>query len=409
MRRIYIYLCLSIFLLPLKGQEVLNEYLQIAAENNSSLKTKFNEYMASLERVPQVGALPDPTVAFGYFIQPIETRLGPQQAKISATQMFPWFGTLAARENSAEAMAKARYEQFEEAKSKLFYDVKATYYNLFFTQKGINLTKENIQILTSFRNLTKVKVESGQASAVDAYRVEMEINDLNNQLALLQDNSAFLAVKFHHLLNVEAKINIRIADKLPSNNLSSKRNLLDSILLNNHALSSFDYQLDELQHRETTAGKEGLPQFSVGLEYAVIGSGNSAATNAGQDAFVFPKVGITVPLYRKKYKAKIKEITYLREAKTHEKNDKRNTLTTLFEEVWKDYQDAERRIRLYQSQTDLAQKSLTILQTEYATNNRNFEEILRMERKLLKYSLEEQKAVADKAVAMAFIVYLQGR
>ena len=104
---------LTIVLMTLSGtisaQEVLNQYLQTAAENNPGLKAQFSEYMAALERVPQVGALPDPTVAFGYFIQPIETRLGPQQAKISASQMFPWFGTLSARENSVEVMNKIQH------------------------------------------------------------------------------------------------------------------------------------------------------------------------------------------------------------------------------------------------------------------------------------------------------------
>jgi outer membrane protein TolC len=179
------------------AQNELTTYLETAAENNPGLKVKFNEYMAALEKVPQVGALPDPTFAFGYFIQPVETRVGPQQAKISASQMFPWFGTLSSRENSVEAMAKAKYEVFEEAKSKLFYDVKSTYYNLFFMHQAIDITIENIDILASFKGLANIKVESGSASAVDAYRVQMEINDLENQLALLKDNAQVLSVKFN--------------------------------------------------------------------------------------------------------------------------------------------------------------------------------------------------------------------
>ncbi len=411
MKKIVIIMTIALIALSgtLSAQEVLNQYLQTAAENNPGLKVKFNEYMAALERVPQVGALPDPTVAFGYFVQPIETRQGPQQAKISASQMFPWFGTLSARENSVEALAKAKYELFEESKSKLFYDVKATYYNLFFTEKAIGITLENIEILSSFKNLANIKVESGLASAVDAYRVEMEINDLENQLALLRDNSTVFRVKFNNLLNVDDATDIQITTELSESILLSKQTELDSIMANNNALSSFDYQLEGLEYRKKSATKEGLPQFSVGLEYAFIGEGNSTASNAGQDAFVFPTVGISIPLYRSKYKAKVQEVIYLQEAKSFEKSDKQNTLTVLFESIWKDYQDANRRFSLYQEQTDLAQKSLSILESNYATNNIDFVEILRMERKLLKYSLELEKATADKEAAIAFIQYLQGK
>ena len=391
------------------AQNELNPYLETAAANNPGLKVKFNEYMAALEKVPQVGALPDPTVAFGYFIQPVETRVGPQQAKISASQMFPWFGTLSSRENSVEALAKAKYEIFKEAKSKLFYDVKSTYYNLYFIHQAIDITNKNIDILASFKGLANIKVESGSASSVNAYRVQMEINDLENQLALLKDNAQVLSVKFNSFLNVDVNSNVQIAEKLTEVSLLDKRSALDSVLINNNTLAAFDYQIEDLQYQQKTASKEGLPQFNIGFDYTFIGEGSSTASNAGQDAFMFPKVGITVPLYRKKYKAKAQEVIYLQEAKTNEKFDKENTLTVLFESVWKDYQDALRRTSLYQEQEELAEKSLSILESEYATSNMNFEEILRMERKLLKYALEMQKATADKEAAVAFIQYLQGQ
>ena len=135
------------------AQEELNRYLQTAAENNPGLKAKFNEYMAALEVAPQVKVLPDPQVAFGYFIQPVETRVGPQNFKFSATQMFPWFGTLKAKENAVIQLAKAKYEAFEEAKSKLFNEVRSTYYNIYFNNKAVGITTENIGILNAFRQL----------------------------------------------------------------------------------------------------------------------------------------------------------------------------------------------------------------------------------------------------------------
>ena len=390
------------------AQNELTAYLETAAENNPGLKVKFNAYMAALEKVPQVGALPDPTVAFGYFIEPVETRVGPQQAKISASQMFPWFGTLSSREHSVEAIAKAKYEGFEEAKSKLFYDVKSTYYNLFFIHQAIDITIENIDILASFKGLANIKVESGTASSVDAYRVQMEIYDLENQLALLKDKAHVLSVKFNKFLNIDTNFHIKIPQQLFGEPLLEKQIALDKVLANNHALEAYDFQLDALQYRQKVASKEGLPQFNIGFDYTFIGEGSSTASQAGQDAFMFPKIGITVPLYRNKYKAKVQEVIYLQKAKTNEKTDKLNSLTVLFESVWKDYQDALRRIVLYQKQEVLAEKSLSILESEYVTNNLNFEEILRMERKLLKYALEVQKATVDREAAVAFIQYLQG-
>jgi len=84
-------------------------------------------------------------------------------------------------------------------------------------------------------------------------------------------------------------------------------------------------------------------------------------------------------------------------------------LETLFEKTWSDYLDAKRRVDLFAKQSSLAQKAIRILQSEYQSNGSNFEEVLRMEKDLLKYELETQKALADKQAATAFLEYLIGR
>ena len=96
-------------------------------------------------------------------------------------------------------------------------------------------------------------------------------------------------------------------------------------------------------------------------------------------------------------------------AKEFEKLDKNNWLENIFEMSYKNYNDADMRLTLYRNQTDLAAKSLRILETEYTTSNVNFEELLRIEKLLLSYNLELEKAKADKQAAMSFINYLMGK
>ncbi len=403
-------LSIGIVLLSISAgaQDTLNRYLLTAAENNPGLKAKFNDYMAALEVAPQVKALPDPTVAFGYFVSPVETRVGPQQFKISASQMFPWFGTLEAKENVAIQLAKANYEVFLEAKSKLFNEVRSTYFNIYFNRRAKEITRENLFILGTFQKLANIKVEAGKVSAVDQYRIEMEIGDLENHLALLIDNQYVLEVMFNNLLNVDKEQKVLTPGILWTDDLIlSKQQVIDSIESNNHQLLVLSLQQEALTFRKELAEKMGKPDFSVGLDYTFIGQGTNNL--AGTDAFVFPMVGITIPLYRSKYKAMINEVVYLQETKKFETSDKVNILETVFEKAWKEYLDAGRRIYLYNSQLELADISLTLLETEYASDNKNFEEILRMERKVLNYGLELEMARSDKQAAISFINYLMGK
>jgi cobalt-zinc-cadmium efflux system outer membrane protein len=395
------------------AQAPLDGYLVEAANNNPGLKSRFSEYMATLEKIPQAGALPDPQITFGYFIQPVETRLGPQIARISASQMFPWFGTLGAKEDAVTEMAKSKYEMFEEAKSRLFYDVRSTYYNLYFSQKAINITIGNIDILNTFRKLALIKVEAGLASSTDVLRVEIEIADLENQLALLRDNYFVMQAGFNNLLNVEQQRFISLPDSLYNSAIGlSYEAIRDSIINGNHQVLQLEFMEALYEKQEAVAKKASKPNLMLGIDYIVIGNNAGAMTDpsgSDKDAIVFPMVGISIPLYRQKYTSMVKEAVLMQESTQYNKIDKINVLETTFEKSHRDYRDADRRISLYMKQLVRANKVLNILQTEYETSGKNFEEVLRMEQQLLKYQLELEKARTDKYAAIAFIDYMMGK
>lgn len=410
MRKIKIYITFLLLFASsvVLGQQELTSYLKLGAENNPELKARFNEYMAALEVAPQVKALPDPQLAFAYFIKPVETRMGPQEFKFSVSQMFPWFGTLKAKENIAIMNAKAKYEMFEDAKSRLFSDISANFYNIYFNKKAISITEDNLNILKAFQKLAIIKVEAGLVSAVDEYRIEMEIGDLQNQLALLTDKQQVLEVSFNNLLNTDESIIVQTPEVLWEDDIRyTKEALLDSVRNNNHKILGISLQQESLKYKKILAKKQGKPSFNLGLDYTIVGKGENNLE--GKDAFIFPKVGIAIPLYRNKYKAMVNEVVYLETAKEMDKANTMNMLESIFENSWKDYNDGHRRIALYISQLEIANKSLNLLETDYATGNKHFEEILRMERKVLKYNLELEKARADKQAAIAFINYLMGK
>jgi len=413
MKKVKIFLSLILLLLAhfAQAQEELNDYLKIAATNNPGLKAMFSDYMAAMEQVPQVGALPDPMVAFGYFINPNEVKNGKQRLNIGLEQSFPWFGLLSAKADVATEFAKSKYEDFENEKSNLFFEVKTAYYNFYFIEKSIRIAKENIEILEVFKRLSLVKIEAGTATVVDELRVELELNDLENELALFLDTKDALGIKFNNLLNRNRLAEIEVPDTLWQDQLPfDKLNMIEEIYATNHQLKSLDHKLNAFLNQEIVAKKEGLPKFNIGIEYSVIGKDPAiASVNNGMDMVLFPKVGISIPLYRKKYTALIKEAKFMQESQSLQKEDKKNTLSTVFETTLKDYNDGDRRITLNLNQSSIAKKVLNLLIVAYSTNSKDFEEVLRIERQLLKYQLEYEKAITDKNASIAFMNYLIGQ
>jgi outer membrane protein TolC len=390
-------------------QTPIDEYLIIAAKSNPLLKAKFNQYLAAMEKVPQVGTLPDPQLTFGYFISTPETRVGAQQWNVSLMQKFPWFGLLNAQKDAATLFAKAKFEEFNQAKSELFYNVKETYYKYYFINKAINITAENLKILETIKQLAAIKVEAGIVSLADVLRIEMEINELENQLALLQDKKNDLQVKFNNLL--DTNITLTIPDSMQAINQTLNESvLLDSIWQNNYMLKSIDMRMQAFAVSETVASKKGKPTIALGVGYTnVANRADISMPDNGKDILMFPTVSVSIPLYRNKYKAMINEAKLNFRAQENQWQNTKNTIHTVFEKNTTEYADAERRILLYHKQRILAQKALDILIVSYSTDNKDFDEVLRMERLLLKYQLEEEKALIDKNIAIAFTDYLLGK
>lgn len=406
-RIIYILLILLLSATILQAQDVLSSYLQLASDNNPALRASFNEYAATLEKIPQVGSLPDPQVTFGYFIVPVETKTGPQRAKLSITQMFPWFGSLKAKENIWVSVAKAKYEVFWEKRAMLFFDVRTAYYDLYFVSRSIDITRETLALLKKLKRLALIKIEAGKASGVDALRIEMEINELENSLVFLNERLHALEVKFGNMLNSKLNGRVILPGTLWEDDVRYTRNsIIDSITLNNHMLRRLEHTRQKLAYDELFSRKQGAPNLLLGVDYSAI-ENTASGYNAGRDAFMV-KIGFSIPLYRKKYSSKIKETRILQQVVENKKTDKVNSLLADFEMVYSRYVDASRRIMLYKKQWSIAERAMKLLENEYSVNGKNFEEVLRMERKTFEYALLLERARTDKQKAIARIYYLMG-
>lgn len=394
----------------LLAQEQVEEYMKMAGENNPEIKAAFNDYMAAMEQVPQVGALPDPTVAMGVFLEPVETRLGAQRFNTSVSQMFPWFGTLSSKEDVATQMAKAQYEAFVDAKLKLYKDVGTTYDDLYFLDQAIRITRENLDILASFKELARVNFEGGRTGFVNVLRVEMEEQELKDRLLLLEDQKLPLKARFAQLLNTDLPQDIAFPDSLPKRQLIfDKETVLDSVKSNSPLLKKLQHQKSAFENQEEVARKMGLPSFNLGVNYINIAPRTDMdLPDNGKDALVFPQVGVSIPLYRGKYKAMRREANLKREAVELREENTLNQLTTQVEMMFQEYQDALRRLKLNRDLADISERSLNLLQTEFSSGEQDFEEILRMERKVLNYRLEEEKARVDLNNAVYNINYLMG-
>ncbi|MCH7534281.1 MAG: TolC family protein [Bacteroidetes bacterium] len=395
------------FPLIIQGQN-LDDYLKKAAKNNPGLKAKYAQYEAAMQKIKQANSLPDPVFSFGYFISSVETRVGPQQARLGLSQMFPWFGTLAAKGEMATLIAESKYQIFLNAENELYYKVKAAWYPLYEVSKVLILQKENREILSSYEQLSTTGFKNGKNTMVDVIRVGIMIENTDTDIKLLEEKMKPLLIHFNRLLNRSDSIPVEIPEVVlhAEPELNYRK---DSLLSANPMIASFDLKIKSIESQEEFARKQGLPNFGVGIDYVIVGnrSGVTISDN-GKDALM-PMISMSLPIFRGKYKAAVKEAQFMQTAMAESKADFENNLVSSYEMQWYKLNKANHLIELYQKQESKTKQVIDLIITAYSNSGKDFEEVLRMQQELLKYQIAEATAIKNYYTALAKLDYITAK
>jgi len=384
----------------------LEDYLKFASENNPGLQAKYRAFEAAMERIPQVNSLPDPNFSFGYFISPVETRVGPQRARFSLTQMFPWFGTLKASGDVAALNAEAQYQVFLDAKNKLFYQVAAAYYPLYELEIWIGLETENMKILESYKAIATSKFENSEGTLVDVLRVDLMLKAAQTNLEILEKKKKPLLTSFNNLLNREDSTEVIIDEIILTTESNFNR---DSVFTNNPILRELDIRLEASEKQEILAGKQGLPKLGVGLDYVIVGDRTDMnVPDNGQNAFM-PMLTVGLPIFRGKYKSASKEAELMRESFSLQKEERMNQLVSNFEMADFEKEKQLDLLALYEQQIAETQQVLNLLLSAYGNSGQEFEEVLNTQQQLLTYKKMKATATMNYQVSVAKLQYLTAK
>jgi outer membrane protein TolC len=391
--------------IAIHGQSrVPEEYLGMALENNPGLQAKYKAFEASLQEVTRAKSLPDPGLSAGYFVWPVETRVGPQRFRVSLSQMFPWFGTLKARGDVAAFMAEAKYQAFLDATNEVFYNVAEIWYMLYEMNKKQELELDNRSILESYKNIATRKFESGTGAMADVLRTDILLQESLTNSKVLEIKERELRVRFNLLLNRDEEAEIIIADSLHLDR-DIELKIPGKALASNPRVKQLDYRIAASQKNEVLAEKQGMPEIGIGLDYVIVGERPGMdLTGNGKDVLM-PMVSLSIPVFRKKYRAAVKEAELTRENYKLQKMNVINTLDAKYESARFQVDQKRELITLYNKQAGESKQVLNLLFSAYSNSGKEFEEVLLVQQQLLKYAKQEVEATASYFTALANITY----
>ena len=397
--------CVAIFVIGFQlSAQSLESLLHLAVENNTELRAVDLEYQSILERKDQVSQLPNPQIGVGVPVLRPETRLGPQVLMIGASQMFPWFGTLKSKEEVIVSMSKAKYEQLSIIKLDLFYQIKSAYYQLNFLNQKQSVISENIRIFQSLESIALAKVEAGQASLADVLRIQAKLQGLEQQLLFIENQRISFESKINEITKrpIGEKTQVESPLVLPvlEYDIVSFR---DKIQLNHPMIAQIDYQIEASKNMLEENRNMNSPMIGVGIDYSVVAKRTDAnPMNNGKDIFI-PKLMVSIPLYRKSYKAKINEENLIQQSLEVKKESLTDKMVGMLIRYKSEYDNGNLEMELYKNQSITIEMAYNVIMANYISSGKGFEELLMVQNQLQDFQLGIYQAELKKNDAQASI------
>jgi len=247
---------------------------------------------------------------------------------------------------------------------------------------------------------------SGSFGLADIYRIQIEYNELENNIALLKNQQNSIIAKFNTYLNRPVISPVYPSEEIARDSLEFTLTAVsDSMLAHNPMLGMLDFERQSLEARKKMVTRMGYPMVGIGLNYSLISKTEfpmGAPSMNGKD-MIMPMVVLTLPIYRKKYIAMQNEAQMVKEATSENWQATSNSLQSEYYEALLLYQDAQRRIKLYENQFQLASKSLDLMLKSFSTSSSGLTDVLRIRQQTLDYELRQVEAVADFNTAIAWL------
>lgn len=383
------------------GPVRLQKYLREAALNNAGLKAAFEKWKSALEQVPQAQSLPDPKFNYGYFVQEVETRVGPQRQRVGIMQVFPWFGKIEARKDAASANAEAARKRYEGEKLKLFAEVKDAFYEYAYLGRAVEIARENLELIKHFEEVARTKYIAAAAGHPDVIRAQMELAKLEDQLKSLEEMRGPLVVRLNSILN-RRSFEVLPWPRKEKFELAkvSRREIIEMLRVNNPELAALDFEVEAAKSRVELAKKKFYPDIGVGVD--------SIQTDGGDDAVIL-MFSLNLPIWRDSYKAAEQQARADVRQMAQQKRQTENTIVARAERVLYDFEDSSRKVKLYRDiLIPKAEELLGSSETAYKAGTIDFLSLTDAQRMLLKYQLFYERAVADNGQKLSELEMLVG-
>lgn len=387
-----------------KPTEDLAELVKTALANNPEVAASGAHLRMLENKAKQAGSLEDPMLMLkiqnGVVSDPLNFRRDSMTQKVvGISQQLPWFGKRALRSDVARREAEASHWNREERILDIVRGVKETYYQIYFTDKSLEILAKNTRILDDFITIAQNRYAVGQGVQQDIFKAQLEKSKLLDMKITLEQQRRSLEIRLNSLLYRPADTPIgAIPDPQISPFNHGDAELLEQAEQNRPLLKGMHAQIGKSEAAQALARKEFYPDFTVSFEYM---QREPAMGSDGSDMY---GLGVTfnLPVQRERRHAMLAEAASEQAMSTAELNDAKNSIRSTIADLISQMERRRKLAELYKGgiipQAEQALESAIIA---YRVGKVDFLALLDSRLTLFNYERDYYDSVADYQIRLA--------
>ena len=378
----------------LSAETSLSNFLAYALLNSPNVEVAYDDWAASVERITVDRSMPDPKLTFQAYIQNDLTSLMP-----GLMQDLPGPGKLNAAAEVATAESRSKYFAFESAVLQAAFDFKSAYYNLYFLDEQLRVSRRTLEVLTDLSSIAKTQNEVGKGTLQDIYRAQIERDQLAAAIANLEHSRHSLMAQYKGTLGLTHD---QPDPPVPAVFESTKKipdedELLAMAFARNPKLKAAEAEVRQAQTSIVQARKSRVPDFTAGLQAEVY-----------EPPFYWPQASMTLPVWRDKIGAQIAAAQAGRREAAAKLTSEQISLAVDFAMRAHDYDESTRNLSLFENQLiPKARQSFELARSGYLSGQVDFSNLMDAERAWLNFQfqiVEERKRREISLAALSLLI-----
>jgi len=384
----------------------LADVVREALEKNPAVQSARHGVEAQKHKIPQAKSLPDPEASVGWMgnLTPFSLQEGDPSSyrSIGVMQSFPYPGKLKLRGDIATVEAQMVQWDYKTVSRRVAADVKAAYYEYFFDDKALEITRKDKDLLEKLSSISEARYRVGKAMQQDVLKSQVEVTLLLQKIIVLEQQRATAQAQLNTLLS-----------RAPDSPLARPANVEAASL--NESLENLyvaaEKQDPDLQRDQTVikrnqltmdlARKEYRPDFNVSYMF------QQRSMLPDMNGMTFT---VNVPVfYKTKQREQVKQAQEEVLSAERSRDDRVNEVHFELKQQYLAAQAAKQLLDLY-SKAVVPQASLALesSMSAYEVGNVDFLTMLANFTTVLNYEIDYYRELADYQIALARMEPLVG-